>query len=78
MQLTNVNIDFSFPGITGSTTLPFPYTIWDLIPPSYSCPVEIERIGRMGDGGKWICGLSQYEKSDKPCIVYSFGRLPDF
>ncbi|RQM08021.1 hypothetical protein DH86_00001355, partial [Scytalidium sp. 3C] len=26
----------------------------------------------MGDGGKWICGLSQYEKSDKPCIVYSF------
>jgi len=32
----------------------------------------VERLGALGDGGKWICGLSRLvEKPD--CIVYSFG-----
>jgi len=49
-----------------------PYTIWDFFLPAFSCPHELERIGALGDGGKWVCGLSQLrEKED--CIVYSVG-----
>ncbi|THH18079.1 hypothetical protein EUX98_g9015 [Antrodiella citrinella] len=49
-----------------------PYTAWDFFPPSFNCPHERERLGSLGDGGKWVCGLSRVE--DKPdCIVYSFG-----
>jgi len=35
----------------------------------------MERIGRMGDGGKWVCGMSLYEEipAEKPCVIYSFG-----
>jgi hypothetical protein len=35
----------------------------------------MERIGRMGDGGKWVCGMSKFVASSKvkPCIIYSFG-----
>lgn len=29
----------------------------------------------MGDGGKWVCGMSLYESipGEKPCVIYSFG-----
>lgn len=29
----------------------------------------------MGDGGKWVCGLSRIVESSraKPCVIYSFG-----
>ncbi|KAF9877856.1 hypothetical protein CkaCkLH20_04432 [Colletotrichum karsti] len=52
-----------------------PYSIWDFMPASYSCPWEVERIGRMGDGGKWVCGMSKYENypKDRECVIYSFG-----
>lgn len=52
---------------------PWPaYTAWDFFPPAFQCPHEVERIGALGDGGKWICGLSRLEhKSD--CIIYAFG-----
>jgi len=52
-----------------------PYSIWDFVPASWSCPYEMERIGRMGDGGKWVCGMSLYEQLPvtRPCVVYSFG-----
>lgn len=35
----------------------------------------MERIGRLGDGGKWVCGMSLYEAipKERPCIIYSFG-----
>ena len=54
---------------------PYQYSIWDFVPASYSCPYEVERIGTMGDGGKWVCGMSLYEDipAEKPCIMYSFG-----
>ncbi|KAJ3494556.1 hypothetical protein NMY22_g20056 [Coprinellus aureogranulatus] len=49
-----------------------PYTVWDFFPAAFNCPHEIERLGALGDGGKWVCGLSRVaEKRD--CIVYSFG-----
>lgn len=52
-----------------------PYTAWDFTPASYGCPHEMERIGRMGDGGKWVCGMSKFVASSKvkPCVIYSFG-----
>jgi len=49
-----------------------PYTVWDFFPPAFNCPHEVERLGALGDGGKWVCGLSRV--AQKPdCIVYSFG-----
>ncbi|KAJ7777901.1 methyltransferase domain-containing protein [Mycena maculata] len=52
---------------------PWPaYTVWDFFPAAYNCPHEIARLGALGDGGKWVCGLSRVEH--KPdCIVYSVG-----
>jgi hypothetical protein len=29
-----------------------PYALWDIFVPAFPCPHEIERIGKMGDGGK--------------------------
>ncbi|TCD68574.1 hypothetical protein EIP91_010499 [Steccherinum ochraceum] len=49
-----------------------PYTVWDFFPPAFNCPHERERVGQLGDGGKWVCGLHRVE--DKPdCVIYSFG-----
>lgn len=60
---------------TGETYFRTPYTIWDFTPASYGCPHDIQRVGRMGDGGKWVCGMSLYESlpASRPCIIYSFG-----
>ncbi|KAL1751972.1 methyltransferase domain-containing protein [Schizophyllum commune] len=52
---------------------PWPaYTVWDFFPAAYNCPHEVQRIGALGDGGKWVCGLSRVQR--KPdCVVYSIG-----
>ncbi|KZV69283.1 hypothetical protein PENSPDRAFT_543889, partial [Peniophora sp. CONT] len=48
------------------------YTLWDFFTPSFQCPYRTTRVGRRGDGGKWICGME--EVAAKPsCVVYSFG-----
>ncbi|ESZ90958.1 hypothetical protein SBOR_8651 [Sclerotinia borealis F-4128] len=39
-----------------------PYTLWDFFPATWTCPHDIQRVGRLGDGGKWVCGMSLYEK----------------
>ena len=47
--------------------------VGDFFPPAFNCPHERERIGILGDGGKWVCGLSRLtDKRD--CVVYSFGQ----
>eukprot|EP00656_Telonema_subtile_P013802 TRINITY_DN17016_c0_g1_i2.p1 TRINITY_DN17016_c0_g1~~TRINITY_DN17016_c0_g1_i2.p1 ORF type:complete len:1094 (+),score=263.27 TRINITY_DN17016_c0_g1_i2:74-3355(+) len=49
--------------------------IWDWFSPDFVCPT-MERMGRLGDGGKWICHPDRLpEKSD--CVVYSFGVRDD-
>ena len=49
----------------------------DFFPPIFNCPHELDRLGALGDGGKWICGVSRIQ--DKPdCVVYSFGTSPRF
>jgi len=56
---------------------PFPshgefYTLWDFFLPSFRCPHRVERLGVMGDGGKWVCGLERIVPKKK-CVMYSFG-----
>ncbi|PVH96803.1 hypothetical protein DM02DRAFT_674540 [Periconia macrospinosa] len=63
--------------------------MWDYFPASFSCPHDVQRVGRLGDGGKWVCGMSVYESIPVPpawtttfnipssgqdgVVVYSFG-----
>ncbi|KIJ49418.1 hypothetical protein M422DRAFT_777374 [Sphaerobolus stellatus SS14] len=57
--------------------LPFPtngdfYTLWDFWLPAFRCPHKMERLGTLGDGGKYVCGIERLAK--KPdCVVYSVG-----
>ncbi|KAN0102407.1 Methyltransferase domain containing protein [Russula decolorans] len=53
-----------------------PYTVWDFFPPAFFCPHELERVGDLGDGGKWVCGMSQLQEKED-CIVYSIGPPTD-
>ena len=41
--------------------LKYPFTVWDFFPATWTCPHDIQRVGRLGDGGKWVCGMSVYE-----------------
>ncbi|KAF9355757.1 hypothetical protein BGX26_006196, partial [Mortierella sp. AD094] len=43
-------------------------------PNSFNCPHEIQRVGPLSDGGKWICGMNLYEEHPRAkCVLYSFG-----
>eukprot|EP00760_Papus_ankaliazontas_P034362 PhM_4_TR7149/c0_g1_i1/m.78318 len=44
---------------------------FELFQPEFNCPV-LERIGALGDGGKWMCGVP-YLLQHPTCVVYSFG-----
>jgi hypothetical protein len=44
----------------------------DFFIPAFQCPHRVERIGTLGDGGKWTCGVDRLAKQDK-CVIYSFG-----
>ena len=46
--------------------------VWDVYGPNYNCLYSRERLGRTGDGGKWVCGPNMLLQS-KSCVVYSFG-----
>ncbi|KAF9112953.1 hypothetical protein BGX27_002499 [Mortierella sp. AM989] len=47
---------------------------WWYFPASFACPHEIQRVGPMNDGGKWLCGMSLYEEEPRAkCVIYSFG-----
>jgi len=61
--------------------------LWDLYLPEVACP-DMQRIGNIGDGGKFVCGLSHLENSNyevikgvphaKPnCVIYSYGISVD-
>lgn len=47
-------------------------TFWNYFPPTMSCPFPSTRVGYLGDGGKWICGLGQIARKPN-CLIYSFG-----
>jgi hypothetical protein len=46
--------------------LKYPFTIWDFFPATWTCPHDFQRVGRLGDGGKWVCGMSLYEALPAP------------
>ncbi|KAG8874697.1 hypothetical protein FRB98_008300, partial [Tulasnella sp. 332] len=48
------------------------YTLWDFFLPAFQCPHKVQRVGTLGDGGKWVCGLKQVAKQ-RECVVYSVG-----
>jgi len=48
------------------------YTLWNYFPAAFQCPHRIRRIGTLGDGGKWICGLERIT-AKKDCVIYSVG-----
>jgi hypothetical protein len=55
--------------------------------PVFTCPYTTQRIGKMGDGGKFVCGFELFETptgtdlqglvEPEPCILYSFGVSGD-
>jgi hypothetical protein len=47
----------------------------DFFIPAFQCPHRVERVGTLGDGGKWTCGVDRIAKQDK-CVIYSFGMPP--
>jgi len=50
-----------------------PYTVWDFFPPGFNCPHEVERLGALGDGGKWVCGLSRVAKKTRlHCLLFRY------
>jgi len=51
------------------------WRVGDFFPAAFNCPHEIERHGALGDGGKWVCGLSRV-RNKHDCVVYSFGVVP--
>lgn len=58
--------------IRTALTTPLPDPPGDFFPPVFNCPHTVERLGALGDGGKWVCGLERLaEKPD--CVIYSFG-----
>lgn len=75
VNMKQITDQSSFPATGAPSYFAYPYSVWDFVPASWSCPFEVERIGRMGDGGKWVCGMSRYEKNQRPLIIYSFGML---
>jgi hypothetical protein len=46
--------------------LKYPFTVWDFFPATWTCPHDFQRVGRLGDGGKWVCGMSVYESLPAP------------
>ncbi|KAH9025474.1 hypothetical protein EDB84DRAFT_1440387 [Lactarius hengduanensis] len=45
---------------------------WDFFIPSFQCPHHVERVGVLGDGGKWVCGMERIAKQEE-CVIYLFG-----
>ena len=53
--------------------------LWDWFFETYTCDAR-ERVGRVGDGGKWLCSLTrlrQDAQSEHGCVVYSYGVRDD-
>lgn len=44
----------------------------DFFTPAFQCPHRMQRVGTLGDGGKWVCGMERIEKK-KECVIYSAG-----
>eukprot|EP01105_Mastigella_eilhardi_P006158 TRINITY_DN17764_c0_g1_i1.p1 TRINITY_DN17764_c0_g1~~TRINITY_DN17764_c0_g1_i1.p1 ORF type:complete len:285 (-),score=90.66 TRINITY_DN17764_c0_g1_i1:187-1041(-) len=52
--------------------LPFNFPEFELFEPPYECVAGEDRVGNIGDGGKWTCGMERV-LAVQPCVVYSLG-----
>jgi len=50
----------------------YPKYPYDYFLATFSCPFTSQRVGKLGDGGKWVCGMELLEKKSS-CVMYSFG-----
>eukprot|EP00727_Mastigamoeba_balamuthi_P004667 m51a1_g14199 putative dedicator of cytokinesis protein 4 (2069) ;mRNA; r:125563-134282 len=43
--------------------------------PTHECVLGEDRLGVLGDGGKWVCGMAAFSRPERgePCVVYSMG-----
>ncbi|ETW81146.1 hypothetical protein HETIRDRAFT_45919, partial [Heterobasidion irregulare TC 32-1] len=46
--------------------------VGDFFPPTFNCPHRVDRIGVIGDGGKWVCGIEVVAMKQE-CVIYSIG-----
>jgi hypothetical protein len=44
----------------------------DFFIPAFACPHRVRRVGTLGDGGKWVCGLERIAEQPS-CVIYSVG-----
>ncbi len=54
-------------------------SLWDWFTPLAPCELK-ERVGIVGDGGKWVCDVARYERprpAGRACVIYSFGVRGD-
>ncbi len=61
-------IDPNLPGVYSSVTW-----VWDVAKPTIQCST-LSRVGKFGDGGKWMCDLQWLPE---PCVVYAYGVWGD-
>eukprot|EP00727_Mastigamoeba_balamuthi_P002208 m51a1_g11985 hypothetical protein (309) ;mRNA; r:871937-872940 len=42
---------------------------------THECLLGEDRLGVLGEGGKWVCGMSAFSRPERgePCLVYSLG-----
>lgn len=64
--------DFPSSRMSLSLTWPLLHLLGDFFLAAFQCPHKVERIGTMGDGGKWVCGIERVARQPE-CVVYSFG-----
>lgn len=48
------------------------FNVWEAV---FSCHAGEQRVGVLGDGGKWMCDPTAVTRS--PCVIYSFGSNGD-
>ena len=53
---------------------PLHFAVGDFSHPLFFSLHELERVGELGDGGKWVCGISWLQERED-CIVYSVVAL---
>lgn len=72
--------DFPFTPLRDTANKSFSQ-FWNSFNPPFICPnASLLRLGKLGDGGKWTCGvenLSRLKHVRNPCVVYSFGVSGD-
>jgi hypothetical protein len=52
-------------------------TVWDFLYPTFNCPYLLTRVGKVGDGGKWVCGMRELILQPN-CVIYSFGVADEY